>query len=119
VAVSRFFAPHHLQPFFSCCFFTGKARWLSGESARHWFMHDTAFMRDFSKTVHSAVNVYPTGFRAGEGEGGEQNGWHPTSVTPLPVQVRSLTTTFPITIIGSGIAFTSYTLTWPSWKLCE
>jgi len=41
--------------------------------------------------VHSAVNGYPVLFRAGEGEDGEEEEWRPTSITPLPVQVVSLT----------------------------
>jgi len=36
--------------------------------------------------VHIAGNEYPTLFRAREGEGGEGEEWHPTSVTPYPTQ---------------------------------
>jgi len=45
----------------------------------------------FSKTlsVHPAVNGDLTLFRPGEGEGGVEEEWHPTSVTALSVQVGS------------------------------
>jgi len=45
--------------------------------------------RGFFKTpsVHPAFNGYLNLFRAGDGEGGEEEAWHPTSATPLPVQV--------------------------------
>jgi len=38
-------------------------------------------------SVHSAVNEYFTLFKSEEGEGGEEEEWCPTSVTPFPVQV--------------------------------
>jgi len=55
----------------------------------------SACARDFSKTpsVESAVKKYPTPFRAGEGEDGEEEEWHPKTVTTLPVQVGSPTAT--------------------------
>ena len=51
--------------------------------------------RDLLKTlsVYTAGNGHSAHFRTGEGEGGEEEEWHPTSVTPLPVQVGSLTAT--------------------------
>ena len=36
-------------------------------------------------SVHPAVNGYLTHFHAGEGEGGEEEEWRPTSVTQLSV----------------------------------
>jgi len=44
-------------------------------------------------TVYPAGNGHPALFRAGEGEGSEEEEWHATSVTQLPVQVDSLTAT--------------------------
>ena len=46
--------------------------------------------RDFSITfsVRSAVNGYLTLFRAGEGEGGEEEEWLPTAVTLLSVHTN-------------------------------
>jgi len=35
-------------------------------------------------SLHPAVNGYLALFRAGEGEGGEEEEWSPTSVTSLP-----------------------------------
>jgi len=57
-------------------------------TARDWY---------FSKalTVHPAVNGYPTLFRAGEGEGGEEEECCPISVAPSPVQVGCLPGTSP------------------------
>ena len=43
--------------------------------------------------VYPARKGYSALFRAGEGDSGEGEEWHPTSVTPLPVQVGSLTAT--------------------------
>jgi len=43
--------------------------------------------KSFQKhSVHPAINGYLT-LQSWEGEGGEEEKWHPTSVTPLPVQV--------------------------------
>jgi len=36
-----------------------------------------------TSSVHPAVNGYPSLCGAGEGEGGEEEEWRPTSVTPL------------------------------------
>ena len=51
-----------------------------------------ACTRDFSKAlrVHLAGNGHSHGFfRGGEGNGGEEGEWCPTSVTTLPVQIGS------------------------------
>jgi len=52
---------------------------------------------DFSKTrsVHPTENGCLTLFRAGEGKGGEEEEWRPTSVSPLPIQVGTLAATSP------------------------
>ena len=50
---------------------------------------------------HPAINGYPTLFRAGDDEGGEEDGRHPILFTALPVQVGSLAATSP---------------TWPLWR---
>jgi len=46
----------------------------------------TALAQDFSETlyVYSTGNAYPTLFRAGKGEGRQEEEWHPSSVIPLP-----------------------------------
>jgi len=48
-------------------------------------------------SVYRTKNGHPALFRAGEGEGEdegvEEEQWHLTSVTPLPVDVGSLTAT--------------------------
>jgi len=56
-------------------------------------------------SVHrdQAVNGYPTLFSVGEGEGGEEEAWYLTSVTPLPVQVGPLTASSPTTIMGNVV----------------
>jgi len=59
----------------------------------------------FKNSLHPAVNENLTLFRAGESDGGEKEGWRPTSVTPLPVQVGSLATTSPQAILGYGSNF--------------
>jgi len=47
---------------------------------------------NFSKTLFTPQYGYLTLFRS---EGSEKEGWHLTSVTPLPVQVGSLATATP------------------------
>jgi len=49
--------------------------------------------RDFSinLSVQPAGNRCPILFKAREGEGGDEEEWRPISVTPLPVEVGSLT----------------------------
>jgi len=51
------------------------------------------YVRDFLKalSVQSAGSMYSALFRAGEGEGCEEEKWHPTSVIALLVHVGSLT----------------------------
>ena len=44
-------------------------------------------------SVRTAVNGYLTVFRAGASEGGEEEEWRTTSVTPLPLQAGSLAAT--------------------------
>jgi len=71
--------------------------------------------QDFSKThcINPAVNGYPTLFRPGEGKGKKEE-WHPTSVTPLPVLVRSLNGQFPTKPSVRGMTYTlSMPLTHP------
>ena len=48
-------------------------------------------------------------FRAGEGEGSEEEEWLPTSVIPLSVQVGSLTATSPTAINGHRTTFIYFT----------
>ena len=57
--------------------------------------------------VLPAVIRYQNFFRAGEGKGGEEGGWRPTSVTTLPVLVGSPATTSPAPFIvyGSSLYF--------------
>jgi len=54
----------------------------------------TGCRKNVSKTpiVYPAENGSPGFVRVEEGEGGEE--WHPTSVTPMPVQVNSFTVAF-------------------------
>ena len=49
--------------------------------------------------------VNGTLFRAEEGEGGEEEEWRPTPVTPLPLRVGSLTATSPTVTNGGGTTF--------------
>jgi len=45
---------------------------------------------------HSSLGIcYLSLFRAGEGEGSKKEEWHSILVTPVPVQVGSLTATSP------------------------
>jgi len=59
-------------------------------------------------SVHPAANGYQylSFFRAEEGEGGEEKEWRPTTVTPLLVQVASLTATSSTTTNSYGTTFT-------------
>jgi len=47
-----------------------------------------------SCSVHPANKGYSALFRAVEGEGGEEEEWHLTSVTSFSVQISSLTAIF-------------------------
>jgi len=51
--------------------------WLCDQSAPQWCWR----LGFKTQLVHSAVNGYLTLFRAGEGEGGDEEKWRPTSVT--------------------------------------
>jgi len=44
------------------------------------------------------MNGYLNHFRAGDGEGGEKEEWQLSPITPLLLQVGSLTTTSPTAI---------------------
>jgi len=48
--------------------------------------------------------------QSGEGEGGREEEWCPTSITPLVVPVASLSATFPTAIIGYGTVVTFFKL---------
>jgi len=56
-----------------------------GRVAHHWswsFWVQTVFATGFLKTLPAlSENGYPNLFRAGEGEGGEEEEWHPTPTT--------------------------------------
>ena len=58
----------------------------------------------FLKTLffHPAVNGYPILFRPGKAEGSEEEECLPISVTPLPVQIGSLTITSPYGYLAEG-----------------
>ena len=60
----------------------------------------TRLVRSF-KNLNTSINGYPTLFRAGEGEGGEEEEWRSASVTPLP-RVGSLTATSPTALRSMG-----------------
>jgi len=47
-------------------------------------VQNTAYGQNLSKKTGGTVNEYPTVFTAGEGEGGEEEEWHPTSIHHYP-----------------------------------
>ena len=55
----------------------------------------------FQKTL----SFQPTLYRAGEREGGEEEEWHPASITLLLVQVDALTATSPTAIVKHATTF--------------
>ena len=58
-----------------------EVKWIGAQNAAGF---KTGCARIF---VHLAGNGYQAVFRAGEGEGSEEEEWHLTSVTPLPGEV--------------------------------
>lgn len=70
------------------------AKWV--ERSKHKRSRvEEACARDFSNilSVHPAANGNLAIFRAGKGESNKEEKWQLGSVTPLPVQVCSLTAT--------------------------
>jgi len=56
---------------------------------------------------NSAVNGYPTLFRAEEAGGSKEEKWYHTSVTRVPIQVGSSTVTFLRANMGCGRTLTT------------
>ena len=52
---------------------------------------------------HQTGNGYSGLFRAGEGEGGLEQEWHPTSLTLMPVRASSLAVTSPQGLSPQGL----------------
>jgi len=102
----------------------------SGAEGSRFKQRVCTFFYKNSLFTHAAVFGYPTLFRAGKGEGGEELEWRSTSVTTLSVQVGSLHQPLPRQSPGIGKPFlvmvavsfnrktTSRGVFWTKQKVC-